>query len=173
MACWAAKADMITIIDVHRNIPLADEDPAYKDFAINSGEAAGLKKNLVVTVKRKVSIKDSTSKSIGEMETVVGQLKIIQVDKKVAIGREYKLQPRDEDMSLDQIGIMTGDHIDLTGSFVDTKPMLKKKVREPSSQAAAHVDKPDTENPENNSLDKAKLGETPQIQINPLAIPEI
>lgn len=166
-------ADVISIIDVHRNIPLAEDDPVYKDFAINSGESAGLKKNLVVVVKRKVSIKDASAKSFGEIETVVGQIKIIQVDKKVAIGREYKLLPRDEEMSLDQIGIMTGDRIDLSGSFIDSKPTLKKKVREPSSQATAHAEGTETDQPANNSLDKSKIPETQQIRTNPLAVPEI
>ncbi len=173
VASWTVQADVISIIDVHRNIPLADEDPVYKDFAINSGESAGLKKNLVVTVKRKVSVKDSSAKSFGEMETIVGQIKIIQVDKKIAIGREYKLQARDDDMSLDQIGIMTGDHIDLTGSFIDSKPAVKKKIREPSSQAAARAEDSELDHPENNSLEKSKVNETPQIRANPLALPDI
>ncbi len=136
----------ITIVDVRRNITLSDEDTVYKDFYINAGEGSGLKKNLVVNVKRRVYVKDSNSKSVGDFETTVGQLRIVQVDGKVAVAREYKLISRDEEAMIEQIGLMTGDRIDLGGSFIDnTKPVTKKKVaeleiestREPAAAAPA------------------------------------
>jgi hypothetical protein len=121
----------ITIVDVRRNITLSDEDPVYKDFYLNAGESAGLKKNLVVNVKRRVYVKDSNSKSVGDFETTVGQLRIVQVDGKVAVAREYKLFSRDEEAMIEQIGLMTGDRVDLGGAFIDnTKPATKKKVAE-------------------------------------------
>lgn len=121
----------ITIVDVRRNITLSDDDPIYKDFYLNAGESSGLKKNLVVNVKRRVCIKDSNSKSVGDFETTVGQLRIVQVDGKVAVAREYKLFSRDEEAMIEQIGLMTGDRVDLGGSFIDnTKPVTKKKVAE-------------------------------------------
>lgn len=129
-----AQAEEMSVVEVKRNIPLSDEDPVYKDYAINAGSSSGLKKNLVVFAKRKISIKDGSAKTIGDVETNVAQLKIIHVDSKVSIAREYKLIPRDEEVMVEQIGVMTGDRIDLAGSFMDTKPLVyKKKVREPSS----------------------------------------
>ena len=120
-------ADEILIIDSKRNIPLSDEETVYKDFYINAGENAGLKKNLVVSVKRQIKIKDSAAKSIGEFETLVGKVRIIHAENKVAIGREYQLQNRDEDPMLEQVGLMTGDRIDLKDSFIDnTKHSVKK-----------------------------------------------
>ncbi len=121
----------MSIVDVHRNITLSDDDPVYKDFYINTGESAGLKKNLVVTAKRKIFVKDLNAKAMGDFETVVGQLRIIQVDGKMAVAREYKLFSRDEEPMLEQVGLMTGDRIDLSGSFIDTtKPSARKKVAE-------------------------------------------
>lgn len=121
----------ITIVDVRRNITLSDEDPVYKDFYLNAGESAGLKKNLVVNVKRRIYVKDSNSKSVGDFETTVGQLRILQVEGKVAVAREYKLFSRDEEAMIEQIGLMSGDRIDLQGAFIDnTKPVTKKKVAE-------------------------------------------
>lgn len=129
-----AQAEEISVVEVKRNIPLSDDEPVYKDYAINAGSSSGLKKNLVVFAKRKISIKDGSAKTIGDVETNVAQLKIIHVDSKVSIAREYKLIPRDEEAMLEQIGVMTGDRIDLAGSFIDTKPLVyKKKIREPSS----------------------------------------
>ena len=113
-------ADEISVVDVKRNITMSDEELIYKDFYLNAGEGSGLKRNLVVNVKRKIQVRDVSSKSMGEFETLVGQLKIVQVSDKVAVGREFKLFPRDEEAMLDQVGIMAGDRIDLAGSFIDT-----------------------------------------------------
>lgn len=168
-------AEEMTIVDIKRNIPLSDNDTVYKDYAINAGSSSGLKKNLVVFAKRKISIKDNSSKPIGDIETNVGQLKIIHVEGKVAIAREYKLISRDEEAMLEQIGIMTGDRIDLAGSFIDTKPLdYKKKVREPSSVAstevksAAPADTAPTDAPE-----KAIVPPILQIKPAPVPLPEI
>ncbi|MEQ1723651.1 MAG: hypothetical protein ABL930_10780, partial [Pseudobdellovibrio sp.] len=43
-------AQEIVVVDVKRNITLADEDPVYKDFYINAGEGTSLRKNMVVLV---------------------------------------------------------------------------------------------------------------------------
>lgn len=121
----------INIVDVRRNITLSDEDAIYKDFYLNAGEGSGLKKNLVVNVKRRIYVKDSNAKSVGDFETTVGQLRIVQVDGKVAVAREYKLTSRDEEAMIEQIGLMTGDRVDLSGSFIDnSKPIPKKTVAE-------------------------------------------
>ncbi len=39
---------------------MAENDPVYKDFYINAGPEAGLKKNLVVTAVRKLNIRDAS-----------------------------------------------------------------------------------------------------------------
>jgi hypothetical protein len=125
------SAQEITVVDVKRNITLADEDPVYKDFYINAGDGTSLRKNMVVNVKRKINVKDSGTKSVGDFETTVGQLKIIQIGNKVSVAREFKLLSRDEEAMIEQIGIMSGDRIDLTGSYIDnSKPVYKRKTSE-------------------------------------------
>ena len=122
-------AQDISVVDVKRNITLSDSDLVYKDYYLNAGDASSLRKNMVVNVKRKINIKDSGTKSVGDFETVVGQLKIIHIGNKVSVAREHKLIPRDEEPMLEQIGIMSGDRLDLAGSFIDnTKPSLKHKT---------------------------------------------
>lgn len=107
-------ADEISIIDIKRNIPLSDEAPIYKDFYLDAGSDFGLKKNQIVTVYRRMLVKDSTGlKTFGEFETPVGQLKIIALNNRVSIAREVKLISREEEAMLEQIGIMTGDRIAL------------------------------------------------------------
>ncbi|UOF00990.1 hypothetical protein [Bdellovibrio reynosensis] len=128
----AASAADITVVDVRRNITLAEDDPVYKDFYINAGPGSGLKKNLVVTAVRKINIRDASGASaVGEILVPVGQLKIIAVYDRVAVAREFTLLSRDELPMLEQTGIMSGDRIDLQGAFIDTsKPKYKKKVAE-------------------------------------------
>ncbi len=117
----AMAADAIEVVDVRRNIQLADTDPIYKDFYLNASDSSGLKKNLVVKATRKITVKNQGSKVIGTFKTTVGLLKIIQVEGGVAIARLFELTPREELPMLEQTGIMIGDQIDTDGSFIDNK----------------------------------------------------
>ncbi|KYG68382.1 hypothetical protein AZI87_03790 [Bdellovibrio bacteriovorus] len=134
-----SQAADITIVDVRRNITMSEDDTVYKDFYINAGPSSGLKKNLVVTAVRKLNIRDASgANAVGEITVPVGQLKIIAVYDKVAVAREYTLLSRDELPMLEQVGMMTGDRIDLQGSFIDnSKPKPKRKVAEASSETTA------------------------------------
>ncbi|WP_291515584.1 hypothetical protein [Bdellovibrio sp. ArHS] len=136
-----SQAADISIVDVRRNITMSEEDTVYKDFYINAGPSSGLKKNLVVTAVRKINIRDASgANAVGEINVPVGQLKIIAVYDRVAVAREYTLLSRDELPMLEQVGIMTGDRIDLQGSFIDnSKPKPKRKVAEvePETNAVA------------------------------------
>jgi hypothetical protein len=124
-----AEAQEISVVDVKRNITLADDDNVYRDYYINAGEGSALRKNMVVVVKRKINIRDAATKAVGDFDAVVGQLKVIQVGNKVSVAREFKLLPRDEAPMLEQTGIMTGDKVDLTGSYIDnSKPNYKRKT---------------------------------------------
>ena len=126
---WEAFAADLNVIEVRRNIPLSDEAPVYKDFYINAGAEAGLKKNMVVTVIRRMAIRDATgTQNFGELDIPVGQLKIISAQGRVAVAREYGLISRDDEPMLEQIGIMIGDRLDLGGSFIDNKKPSAKKA---------------------------------------------
>jgi len=119
---WEVFAADMSVVEVRRNIPLSDEAPVYKDFYLNAGSESGLKKNMVLTIMRKTIIRDASgTQSYGEMDVPVGQLKVIAVQNKIAIAREYKLISRDEEPMLEQIGMMIGDAISMDGSFIDNK----------------------------------------------------
>lgn len=117
----ALAAPEIEVIDVRRNIQLADTDPVYKDFYLNASENSALKKNLIVKATRQITVKNQGQKVIGTFKTTVGLLKIIQVDGGVAVARLVELTPREDHPMLEQIGIMIGDEIDMDGSFIDNK----------------------------------------------------
>lgn len=113
-------AEEMTIFEVHRNIPLADNDPIYKDFYIKGNEASGLKKNLVVQVNRKMTLRDASgSQVMGEVVAPVGQLKVIAVYGKIAVAREYKNYSREDLPMLETPWFMIGDSIELKDSFLD------------------------------------------------------
>lgn len=126
---WAfAQNPEMMVIDVRKNIPLADTDPVYKDFYINAGLENGLKKHQVITVVRKFSIRDSTgAQTYGELVVPVGRLKLISVQNRVAVAREFNLISREDEPMLEQIGLMVGDRLDLTDSFIDNKKGSAKK----------------------------------------------
>ena len=113
-----AKAEII-IVDVRKNIPLSDEDPSFTDFYISAGENEGLKKNMVVTAFRSINVRDASgAQSFGEISIPIGQVKILAVYQKIAVAREYRLLPRDVNPMLEQIGLMSGDRIELKDSCV-------------------------------------------------------
>jgi len=125
---WEAFAEELTVVEVRSNIALAEKDPVYRDFYINAGSAQGLKQHLVVTATRKVSIRDASgTQTYGEMMVPVGQLKIIYVSEKIAVGREYKLLSREDEPTIEQAGIMIGDKIELKASFVDNHKISSQK----------------------------------------------
>jgi hypothetical protein len=127
----------ISVVDVRRNITLSEDDPVYKDFYINAGPGTGLKKGLVVTAVRKINIRDASGASaVGEIMVPVGQLRIIAVYEKVAVAREFNLLSRDELPMLEQIGIMTGDQIDLKGAFIDNSKRKAKIHASTDSEAS-------------------------------------
>lgn len=108
------------IVEVKRNITLANDETPLKDFYIKSSNTGAFKKGLVVKAVRKVNVKDSSQKVVGDFKTTVGLLKVIKVSDTIVVAREFKLIPRTEEPVLEQIGIMTGDEIDLDESFLDT-----------------------------------------------------
>jgi hypothetical protein len=137
---WEAFSEELSIIEVRSNIPLADTDPVYQDYYINSGTNEGLKHNLVVTATRKVAVRDATgTQSYGDMMVPVGQLKIIFVGEKFAIAREVKLLSRDEQPMIEQTGIMIGDKIDVKGSYVDNHKIPHKKIAEQKQEKPAET----------------------------------
>lgn len=126
---WEAFGEDLSVIEVRRNIPLSDTDPVYKDYYINSGVEAGLKKNMVITAQRKMTVKDATgANTFGEVTIPVAQLKIISVQGHIAIAREFKLIPREDEPMIEQIGVMIGDKVALEGSFIDNKKASANKT---------------------------------------------
>jgi hypothetical protein len=130
---WEACSDEITIIQVHRNITLSDDEAIFRDYYIDAGTEQGLKTNLVVNIVRKTIVKDgSGTHSYGDIITPVGQLKVIFTASRVAIAREYKQANRETTPVLDQAGVQIGDIVDLKGAYVDNRKIPAHNTAEVS-----------------------------------------
>lgn len=107
-----AQAENISVVDVKRNIQMSESEPAYRDYYINAGSNQGFKKDMVVHVVRKKIVHDSTgTKSYGELELPVGELKIIFANERLSIAREQKSIDLAKSPVLDQNAIMVGDSV--------------------------------------------------------------
>lgn len=114
LICSLVHGEEARVVDVRRNIPLSDTDKIYKDFYINAGSGDGMKKGQTLVATRKINIRDASgATNIGEIVVPVGELKIIAVYERVTVARQLKLLEREELPMLEQIGIMSGDIVEL------------------------------------------------------------
>lgn len=166
----AALCDEAEVIDVFRNITLSNDEVALKDFYIRIDSSHPVKKNLIVKVVRKIDVKDSAGKPVGDFKAQVGLLKIIHIDSKVAVAREHQLTPRDSQPLLEQIGIMVGDQIDFSESFIDTtiKKGNQKNASTPTVEPQRDIS---SAKPVENSQPSEKIEESPSAEkINPASV---
>lgn len=119
--CTQAKAQDISIVNVRKNIALSNEETSYRDYYLNAGVDGGLKKGQVLQIVRKTTARDSSgAQSYGDMFIPIGEVKVIAVYEKMAVARESKIFSRDELPVIDQVGLMTGDKVDLKGQYSPT-----------------------------------------------------
>lgn len=108
------KSNDYSIISIKKNITLSDDEPVFHDLIINAGENFGLKKGQLYVAFRRVGIKDDSGvQSFGEIDIPIGEVKILSVFSRVAIARQVKLYPREENPIVDIFGLMGGDHVEL------------------------------------------------------------
>src|SRR5689334_6598209 len=92
-----ALADEIAIFDVRKNSTLSDSEPAFRDFYISRGSESGLRPGMIVTVKRRMPLYDSFhNRSAGDLTVSVGRVKIIHVEKELAVAREHSQFNRED-----------------------------------------------------------------------------
>jgi len=128
---WLAKlalascghADEITIFDMRKSLSLSNDEKSYRDFYINKGNESGLKVGMVITVTRKVPMYDSyQNRSAGDLLVEVGKIKIIQVQKGLAVAREFESISRENTPMLEDYYLMVGDQLDLGSAHMEKKP---------------------------------------------------
>lgn len=116
---WMAKADL-TIFDVRKNLAMSDTDKVYRDFYINGGSESGLTSGMVITVQRRQPLYDSyQNRSAGDLSLKVAKIKIIHVQKGLAVARLHSEFTRENAPILEDNFIMVGDQLDLGSATSD------------------------------------------------------
>ncbi len=156
-----ASASDIMIFEVHKNIPLNNDEIVYKDFYINGGATEGIKKGMVLTVHRKSPIHDNLkNKSQGFLLNAMGRIQIIHVEQEFSIARLFSVQERDNAPIADLDGVMVGDFVDLA-----TAHELKENMEKPSKKVSKREEKSEGER------DSASLIEKPKAALAPASVP--
>ena len=119
-------AQDLSIFDSRRAIPMADSETTYRDFYINGGIEHGVKQNMILTVKRRLTLYDSYRANTPiEIMVDVGRVKIIHTQKGLSVARLYSKFKRKNKTILENDFIMVGDKIDMSTALMETQ--LKKK----------------------------------------------
>lgn len=114
-----AWADL-TIFDVRKNLPMSDSEPVYRDFIINGGTESGLSVGMVLTVQRRIPLYDNyQNRSAGDLSVKVAKIKIIHVQKGLAVARLHSEFTRESTPLLEDPYIMVGDLVDLSSATSD------------------------------------------------------
>jgi hypothetical protein len=122
----AVAADY-SIFEVHKSLPMQNNEVAYKDYYINAGNESGLKKGMYLTVVRNSAIQDPAKNvTQGTLKIPVAKMQIIQVDKRISVGRLFNQTSDDERATLEFEGVMVGDVLDMESASMEA-PILKAK----------------------------------------------
>lgn len=130
----------LTVFDVRRSLPMADGEKVYRDFYINGGSEAGLGVGMVITVQRRVPLYDNYSNhSAGDLDVKVAKIKIIQVQKGLAVARLQSEFTRDNAPLLEDNFIMVGDRLNMATA---TNEGDKKAEEEKPNEAPVAASEP-------------------------------
>lgn len=111
-----------TIFDVRKNLPMANNEPVFRDFYISSGSEAGLTVGMLLNVQRRMPLYDSyQNRSAGDLQLKVARVKIIHVQKGLAVARLHSEFTREGTPLLEDNFIMVGDQLDLSSATADKK----------------------------------------------------
>jgi hypothetical protein len=112
----------VTIFDVRKNLPMSDNETVYRDFYLNGGSESGLSVGMVLTVQRRMPLYDSyQNRSAGDLQLKVAKIKIIHVQRGLAVARLHSEFTREGSPLLEDPFIMVGDRLDLESASSDKK----------------------------------------------------
>lgn len=131
-------ADRVEIFDVRKSLSMGPKDPIFKDYYLSVGRDSGLKEKMIVRVYRSVPVFDhARNESRGELNLLMGKIKIIYVGNRLSVGRLYSVPSRSERPVAEVEGFMIGDHLDLSEAYFE-------KPESPASVASAPSTPPPT-----------------------------
>jgi len=129
---WAQ--DSISIFDVRKTLPLEPDEPVYHDYYVNAGSAAGIKKDMFVSVVRRTPIHDPVkNKAQATLSFEIAKVQIIHVEPMMSVARLATQYESNDRPVMEFEAVMIGDALDLkTASMQAPKPVKRR-----SSQRAA------------------------------------
>ncbi len=116
----------VTIFEVRKTLAMSDDDPVYRDFYVNGGSEVGLSVGAIMTVRRRLPLYDSyQNRSAGDLDLRVARVKVIHVQRGLAVVRLHSEFSREQTPLLEDNFIMVGDMIDLQSA---TREKVEKKT---------------------------------------------
>ena len=117
----------VTIIDLHKSLPMEPEQKATRDFYINAGTNVGIQEGMYVDIVRSAQVNDpAKNQMIGSLNIPIGRLRIIHAEKNVSVGRiDNELNDQQRPV-VDYEAVMIGDHLDLASLSKDKPKDVKK-----------------------------------------------
>lgn len=128
----------LTIFDVRKNLPMSDTEKVYRDFYINGGSEAGLSAGMIITVERRMPLYDNyLNRSAGDLNLKVAKIKIIHVQKGLAVARLHSEFTRDNAPMLEDPFIMVGDRLDLNSATTEKESKKAEAEATPAPEPVA------------------------------------
>ncbi len=128
-----------SIFEVHKSLPMENNEVAYKDYYINAGNESGLKKGMYLTVVRNSAIQDPAKNvTQGSLKIPVAKLQIIQVDKRISVGRLFNQTSNDERATVEFEAVMVGDVLDMESASMEA-PIIKAKRKAASLDEESEI----------------------------------
>lgn len=143
LPAWAE----LTIFDVRKNLAMSDTDKVFRDFYVNGGSEAGITRGMIITVQRRLPLYDNyQNRSAGDLDLKVAKIKIIHVQKGLAVGRMHSEFDRGTSPLLEDNFIMVGDRLDLATAVMDKNEKASNAPAtepEETKSEAAHAAPPE------------------------------
>ena len=138
IAC-ASHAEL-TIFEVQRNLPLANDEKVFHDYYVDSGSETGLKTGMTVMVKRKQPLFDYyRNREVADFQLNVAKVKVIQVQENLSVVRLVEDIARESAPISDEPFIMIGDRLDLGQLVAEVEPPVPAVVSAPVPAPVAPV----------------------------------
>ena len=136
-----AHAEDIQIFDMRKSLALSDQETIFRDFYLSKGLEAGLRPGMIVTVKRRQPLYDTIhNRSAGDLSVAVARIKIIHVEKNLAVARAFSDFGREDLPLLEDNYIMIGDEVDLSSATTEGK--IKGQKKEKADNKATNEEQP-------------------------------
>ena len=152
LAGQSVLAQDLTIFDSRRPVSLSSNEKPFRDFYINGGIEQGMKRGMILTVTRRLTLYDTyRANSPKELMVEVGRVKVIFAQKGLSVARYYGDFSRKEKAILENDFIMVGDKIDMSSALMESQLKKKSAKREKtksigfSKQLASSSVKPSAE----------------------------